>query len=280
MATLFITDMDGTLLGADSLVSAESAAIISDLTRRGALISVATARTPATVEPLMHATLTTPPAIVLTGGALWDREKHRFISPHTLSEEKGLELTRRFKEHDVEPFVYTLTDDGGEACMRVDHAEGMSDIEDEFYRQRNNLALKRFVFGAERFPRGSRVLLLLGIGPTDRIMALADELKKDAGVAVSAYPDPMHEGISLIEVFTTGISKAAAVLQLKEMTGAERVVVYGDNLNDLPMFAVADESVAVENALAQVREAATRVIGPNTESSVAKDMRRVFEMES
>ena len=119
MTTLFITDMDGTLLGTDSLVSAESAAIISELTRRGALISVATARTPATVEPLLRDTLTTPPAIVLTGGALWDRERHRFISPHTLGEAKGLELTRRFKEHGVEPFVYTLADDDARACMRV-----------------------------------------------------------------------------------------------------------------------------------------------------------------
>ncbi|MDE5554439.1 MAG: HAD hydrolase family protein, partial [Muribaculaceae bacterium] len=67
--------MDGTLLGGDSMVSSETAAIISDLTRRGALITVATARTPATVVPLLADTLTTPPAIVMTGAAMWLRDK-------------------------------------------------------------------------------------------------------------------------------------------------------------------------------------------------------------
>ena len=56
------------------------------------------------------------------------------------------------------------------------------------------------------------------------------------------------------------------------MTGADRVVVYGDNLNDLPMFAVADEAVAVANARPQVLAAADRIIGRNTDDSVAKDM--------
>jgi hydroxymethylpyrimidine pyrophosphatase-like HAD family hydrolase len=33
-------------------------------------------------------------------------------------------------------------------------------------------------------------------------------------------------------------------------------VVFGDNLNDLPMFAEADTSVAVQNAKPEVKEAA------------------------
>ena len=74
MKQLFVTDLDGTLLSTDSRVSPESAHIISELTRQGALITVATARTPATVEPLLRNTLTTPPAIVMTGAALWDRK--------------------------------------------------------------------------------------------------------------------------------------------------------------------------------------------------------------
>lgn len=70
--------MDGTLLGSDSRVSEFSASTISELTRRGALITVATARTPATVVPLLASTGTTPPAIVMTGTAYWLRDEARF----------------------------------------------------------------------------------------------------------------------------------------------------------------------------------------------------------
>lgn len=83
--TLYITDLDGTLLGPDSRVSGESARIITDLSRRGALITVATARTPATVEPLLHDTLTTIPAIVLTGASMWDRSRRVYLDPMTLA---------------------------------------------------------------------------------------------------------------------------------------------------------------------------------------------------
>ena len=74
MKTLYVSDMDGTLLGADSRVSPRSAEIISRLSRRGALITVATARTPATVVPLLADTYTSIPAIVMTGAAMWNRD--------------------------------------------------------------------------------------------------------------------------------------------------------------------------------------------------------------
>ena len=59
--TLYVSDMDGTLMGAESRVSQRTADILNDLiVRRGLLFTVATARTTATVVPLMsgiHATL-------------------------------------------------------------------------------------------------------------------------------------------------------------------------------------------------------------------------------
>ena len=59
------------------------------------------------------------------------------------------------------------------------------------------------------------------------------------------------------------------MLELKKSVGADRLVVFGDNLNDLPMFAVADVAVAVENAFTEVKEHADVVIGPNYTDSVA-----------
>lgn len=44
------------------------------------------------------------------------------------------------------------------------------------------------------------------------------------------------------------------------------MVAFGDNLNDLPLFAAADESYAVSNAHERILAAATGVIGSNTET--------------
>lgn len=280
MKHLFITDMDGTLLGPDSRVSPESAAIFTDLSKRGALITVATARTPATVEPLLHDTLTTIPAIVLTGAAMWDRRSMRFMDPLVLTADKAMALEEAFIGHGIDPFVYNLRSDGH---MEVWHSALLSEAEQKFYSARSALDLKKFIFADAPHCSASPVspaILMLGIGSTERIGELAGYLRTDPGLSISAYPDLFDSGLSYIEVFRAGVSKAAAVLRLKEMLGADRVTVYGDHLNDLPMFAVADESVAVANALPEVLEAATRVIGPNTLPSVALDIASNFQSDS
>ena len=47
-----------------------------------------------------------------------------------------------------------------------------------------------------------------------------------------------------------------------------KTMVFGDYLNDLDMFKVAGYSVAMENALPEVKEFADRIIGPNSQGAV------------
>ena len=51
ISTLYVSDLDGTLLNPDSRVSERSAAILNRLVERGVMFTPATARTPATVQP-------------------------------------------------------------------------------------------------------------------------------------------------------------------------------------------------------------------------------------
>lgn len=74
----------------------------------------------------------------------------------------------------------------------------------------------------------------------------------------------------ILEVYGVGVSKANAISHLMESTGAERLVAFGDNLNDLPMLDIADVAVAVANAHPRVKESADIVIGPNFDDSVAR----------
>ena len=52
-------------------------------------------------------------------------------------------------------------------------------------------------------------------------------------------------------------------MQLKEITGADEIVCFGDSDNDLPMFEVADRCYAVENAADEVKAAADGIIPSN-----------------
>lgn len=72
-----------------------------------------------------------------------------------------------------------------------------------------------------------------------------------------------------LEICPQNCTKAKTILKLKERYGFDNLVVFGDGLNDIPMFEIADESYAVENAVDGLKKLATGVIGNNNEDCVA-----------
>lgn len=266
---LFVTDLDGTLLDSDGRVPPMSARIISELSHQGALITFATARTPATVDRLLCHTFTRLPVIVMTGAALWDRRHRRYINTRMLPPAAATRAINMCRARDINPFIYTL---GRDSVLHVYHNGPMSAKESRFVADRTGLLLKQFHLDeprglADSFPS---TMFLLAMGPLGEIMATARELRTMPDVEVSAYPDNYNPLTGVLEIFAAGVSKAAAIRKLARECGATRVTVFGDNLNDLSMLRVADESVAVANAMPEVLSAASLVIGPNTDESVAR----------
>ncbi len=156
--------------------------------------------------------------------------------------------------------------------LHVHHVGDISPLEQRFIRDRSQLLLKQFHFHSEMAPTSSfdATMLLLAMGPVEDVMKLGETMRLSIGLTVQAYPDNYDPRQGVLEVFAQGVSKAAAVRAMAERTGAEWVTVFGDNLNDLPMMEVADEAVAVANAMPEVIERADTVIGPNSEESVAR----------
>ena len=102
------------------------------------------------------------------------------------------------------------------------------------------------------------------------MFALADDLRENVDCSVSNYVDIFGADTGILEVFAPRISKAEAVKRLAKSVNADRIVVFGDNLNDIPMLQVADAAVAVGNALPEVKDVADVVIGDNTTDAVAR----------
>lgn len=266
MKTLYVTDMDGTLLGSDSRVSLRSAEIISSLSKAGALITVATARTPATVVPLLEQCYMTLPAIVMTGAAMWDWKTSRYVSPRYISSETAIQIEMMSLRYGINLFQYTLGHDG---VLDVYHHGAMTKKEKTFVDERSDLRYKRFHLNSE-YRNDKDTALFFAMGERERIFALADELRSNVNCSVSAYVDIFGEDIGILELFAPAVSKAASVKLLAQAIDARRVVVFGDNLNDIPMMQVADLPIAVGNALDEVKKIAACVIDANNTDAVAR----------
>lgn len=273
--TLYVSDMDGTLLNSQSIVSNTTSDIINNLSRQGALITVATARTPATVEPLLSQTQNNLPAIVMTGAALWDRNAMKYVAPQYLDLETVIEIKKRCNAHNICPFIYTLKDSG---FLDVYYNGIVDDNVNRFITEREMLTLKTFHINTGIIPQNSlqNTILFFAMDEKSRIFTLAEEINQNIDCSVSCYVDIFGEDTGILEIFAPGVSKAQAVKSLAKSINAERIVVFGDNLNDIPMMQIADVSVAVGNALDEVKNIADVVIDCNDCDAVAQYIQKDF----
>ncbi len=82
--------------------------------------------------------------------------------------------------------------------------------------------------------------------------------------------DVYTPGVWWLELTSLQATKAAALASVRRQIGADTLISFGDNHNDLPMFAISDHAVAVANATPEVKTAADEVIGANDTDSVAE----------
>ena len=109
----------------------------------------------------------------------------------------------------------------------------------------------------------------------ERLLPVKNAVSAVPGASNAFYADTYTDEWYL-EVFSDRASKANAVRKLREMYGFDRIVCFGDNLNDLPMFSVSDVRIAVGNARQETKDAADIIIAPNSENGIASWLRENF----
>lgn len=266
--TLYITDLDGTLLKNDSQISQFSRNAINRLSADGAMISFATARTPATVCEIFENVKLNVPGIVMTGASLYSLDKREYIKPRYLNKDTVLKSLDVFNLHNINPFIYTWRRDN---LLHAFHTSDFTNTERMFYEIRRDKKLK--IFHLDVSPQNedlSHTLLMFCVGERNTLQGVAEDLRLSIGYQPSYYNDIFNDNAGYLEVFAKGVDKASAVKELASLAEASRIVCFGDNLNDLSMMEIADVSLAVDNAFTKVKQQADIVIGINEDDSVVK----------
>ena len=88
----------------------------------------------------------------------------------------------------------------------------------------------------------------------------------------------IYNGFYCLEIFDKDASKANALKRLKSIVGADEVIVFGDNHNDIDIMQAADKSYAPENAVNEVKEIATGIIDSCDEDGVAKFIKQKYKI--
>lgn len=274
--TLYISDLDGTLLTNKSGLKDRAAELIKRLSANGVLFTYATARRFNSANFRMAKAQIKLPVILMNGVIIADGESGAVIEFNGLDNTDLSEIRKAVEQYGETPIVYAFI--GGE--QRASYLESQKKRISSYLKdRRGDKTLRPCGSYEELFEGDIHYFTFLN-------SALPEELKKELfgsakGIAYTEYYDHYHKDELWTEVFSVNATKANAVLRLKEMSGADEIVCFGDNLNDLPMFKVADRAYAVSNAKEELKAAANGVIGSNEQISVPKfiesEQSRLFE---
>lgn len=263
--TLFISDLDGTLLHPDAKLSQYSREQLCKLLLKGLPFTIATARTIYSVQSILEGLPLQYPLILQNGAVLYDPVKQEYCHAAIIAKNAADALFACLEEHPLNGFVYCMEDRRLHCCythlstpaMRTFYQE-RKDRYDKPFRQVNRL----------RDLAGDDVTFCSVRGAERLLRPAADAIQTIPHIAVSFYRDVYETDCWYLEIAADTATKYHGALRLREMLGIRQLVAFGDNDNDLPLFAASNTKIAVANATPALYTQADNVIGRNTEDAV------------
>lgn len=264
MKTLYVTDLDGTLMQDDKTISKESVAILNHLLAQDIFLTYATARSLSSASEITKNISFRLPVIIRNGTILADPQSGKEIEISMFGEElryirqaladitiPGF-TTAYFGSNEVKLYLGGRMNEGFQDYLQIhssDRRIHMVDTEDKLYEGKTCY----FTF----------------IAPKNELQPLYERVKHIEGINCVFQQDKYRPEYWL-ELCPGNATKATAIQKVKQLYGCQKVIVFGDSANDIPMFHMADEAYATKNAIDGLKEIATGIIEDNNTDGVAK----------
>ncbi|MBD5456131.1 MAG: HAD family hydrolase [Lachnospiraceae bacterium] len=268
MSTLYVSDLDGTLLRSNERTSEYTNTVINSFTKKGMIFSYATARSLITAQKAAQGINVKIPLIVYNGAFVIDNATKEILIANYF-DESVLNILDDLFDHKVYPIVYAYIDGIEKFSFVPDLCNrGMK----SFLESRKGDIRTNVVTAPMDLKQGN-IFYVTCIDEPQKLKPLYDKYKDDYHCV---YQTDIYTNEQWLEILPKSASKSNAIKQLKEFLGCDKLIVFGDGKNDIDMFEIADESYAVENAHIELKNKATGIILSNDEDGVAKWIEQNF----
>ena len=256
---LYVSDLDGTLLRNDTSLSQYSKDTLNALLDQGLLFTVASARSIASMCHLLADLPLRLPVVEFNGAFVSDLASGQHYLVHALHRDILSELWQQITDTGYIPFISTY--DG--TADRLYYCDITNDGMAWYLRNRQLHQDPRLRYVADlQSGLDDQVVCLTVIGPGPELEKLDEAINQRHAkrVQTHCYENQYSPGWHWLTIHDARATKEQGILSLKRLQGLEdcRLVVFGDQVNDLDMFKVADEALAVANAIPALKEQSHR----------------------
>ncbi|MBD5444770.1 MAG: HAD family hydrolase [Lachnospiraceae bacterium] len=263
--TLYVTDLDGTLLNTKDRINPESIRIINELVDKGMLFTYATARSLVSASVVTEGLTTDIPVIAYNGAFIIHPRTGEIISSLFFTKEEAEFIRRNLEENNISPLVYSYVENVERVSWNTKREnEGIS----RYLSNRKGDKRLRALSNEEGLYDGETFYYTC-IGEKEELMPIYNIFSQDKRFKCTIQQE-LYRPEYWCEIMPRKATKAGAIKALKALWHCDRVVSFGDAINDIPMFEISDECYAVENAVPELKALATGIVGSNDDDGVAK----------
>ena len=268
MKNIYITDLDHTLLQNDLSLSDYTKKIWNSYAQNS-IMGIATARTYMKTAQFLEGLEINAPMILLDGALIATMDK-KIIETKTLGRDSTDMIIDEGWKFGIYPFVLALQE---RKTLRE------SFLYDRVLNKYQREVLSRYS-SADNLQEHNGIraeeenFKIVYMGEEELLRELAEHLEDKFGENLKYILAPeAYVGCYFLTILHKDADKSHGIQSVSEALGFDlkNLTVFGDNFNDMGMFALAGTSVAVANAQPEVKDAATVVLSQtNEQEAVAK----------
>jgi len=261
---LIAIDLDGTLLVDHYHISEENIAAIRKAAAHGIAVYLVAGRAIRGMQLAAEVLGLTTPLISLNGAFIFDASKNEILHSHPIPRKLANRAIALFEQKEIYIGYHSALKWFVDTDCAEMRAEGKSmNREPEFVENLTSASIP-----------APHKLIAIDFEHEDLLQVAHQELCRE-------FPDlnaHFSETFAL-EIFDSQVSKGKALQFIAESKNipAEKIMVIGDNYNDISMMELAGLSVAMGNAPADVKSRSDWTAPSNTENGVAFAIERLFD---
>ena len=265
---LFCSDIDGTLLNSEGLISEGNKAAIKYFQDNGGAFTACTGRHPNVVKYALSEIKINAPIISYNGAIIYDHDAGETVRLMPLTDETILDCIRFVdKDRDIIDLVLSARNDS--IYFAVDRENG------GYFAPDGKAKGARFSTPEECFESLPKENLYKALF---RVVPSGSERVRDAAIEFFADNEVSRSWIRGVEVNHREGTKGPSSRYLAQKMGKRLLVCAGDYENDLSMIRDADIGFAMENGVDEVKSVAD-VIAPNCSADGIKWIIEYLEKE-